>query len=208
MKKPNHGGHVAYVRDGPTKALGEILASRKVRLQQQLQSTIKMVPFEFLYGKPYRTPLSWDRLEDRVLVGPEAIQEMDEQMQSIRQRIKEAQDRQKSYADAHRVDRSYEVGDRVFLRVKPHKSLIKFGKGAKLSPRFVGPFKIVERKGPVAYRLAFLDSLRPMHDVFHVYVLRHYISDPTHVIDMSSLQISDEGAFTAEPMHILDHHIR
>ena len=71
--------------------------------------------------------MSWDRLEDRVLVGPEVIQEMEEQMQTIRQRIKEAQDRQKSYADAHRVDRSYEVGDRVFLRVKPHKSSIKFG---------------------------------------------------------------------------------
>ena len=72
--------------------------------------------------------LSWDRLEDRVLVGPEVIQEMEEQMQTIRQRIKEAQDRQKSYADAHRVDRSYEVGDRVFLRVKLHKSSIKFGR--------------------------------------------------------------------------------
>jgi hypothetical protein len=68
-------------------------------------------------------------------------------MQSIIQRIKEAQDRQKSYADAHRVDRSYEVGDRVFLRVKPHKSSIKFGKGAKLSPRFVGPFWDCGEKG-------------------------------------------------------------
>jgi hypothetical protein len=145
-----------------------------------------MAPFEFLYGRPCQMPLSWDRLEDRVLVGPEAIQEMEEQMQSIRQRIKEAQDRQKSYADAHRVDRSYEVDDRVFLWVKPHKSSIKFGKGAKLSPRFMGPFEIVERRGPVAYRLALPDSLRRMHDVYHVSVLRHYISDPTHVIDLSS----------------------
>jgi hypothetical protein len=71
--------------------------------------------------------------------------------------------------------------------VKPHKSLIKFGKGAKLSPRFVGHFKVVERKGPMAYRLAFTDSLRHMHDVFHVSILRHYVSDPTHVIDIRSL---------------------
>ena len=92
-------------------------------------------------------PLSWDRLEDRVLVGPKVIQEMEEQIQTIRQMIKEAQDQQKSYADVHRVDHSYEVGDRFFLRVKPHKSLIKFGKGDKLSPRFMGPFEIVERKG-------------------------------------------------------------
>ena len=67
-------------------------------------------------------PLRWDRLEDGVLVGPEAIQEMEGQMQTIIQKIKEAQDRQKGYADAHRVDHNYEVGDRVFLRVKPHKS--------------------------------------------------------------------------------------
>ena len=73
------------------------------------------------------------------------------------------------------------------MRVKPHKSSIKFGKGDKISPRFVGPFKIMERKGHVAYELALPNSLRCMHDVFHVSVLRHYISDPTHVIDMSSL---------------------
>jgi hypothetical protein len=60
----------------------------------------------------------------------------------------------------------------------------------------------------MAYRLALPDSLRRMHDVFHVSVLRHYISDPTHVIDMSSLQVSDEGALMAEPIHILDHRIR
>jgi hypothetical protein len=122
------------------------------------QSTIKMAPFEFLYGRPCQTPLSWDRLEDRVLVGPEAIQEMEEQMQIKIQRIKEAQVRQKSYVDAHRVDRSYEIDDRVFLRDKPLKSSIKFEKGAKLSPRFMGPFEIVERKRPVAYRLALPDS--------------------------------------------------
>jgi hypothetical protein len=103
---------------------------------------------------------------------------MEYQMKTIRQRIKEAQDQQKSYVDAHHVDRSYEVGDRVFLRVKPHKSSIKFGKGVKISPRFVGPFEIVEKKGIVAYRLGFPDYLRHMHDVFHVFVLRHYVSDP------------------------------
>jgi hypothetical protein len=72
----------------------------------------------------------------------------------------------------------------------------------------MGTFDIMERKGPVAYRLALPDSLRCMHDVFHVSILRHYISDPTHVIDMSSLQVSSEGSLIAEPIHILDHHIR
>ena len=101
-----------YVMD-QQKRWEEFLPLVEFAYNKSYQSTIKMAPFEF------RTPLIWDRLEDRVLVGPEAIQEMEEQMQSIRQRIKEAQDRQKSYADAHRVDHSYEVDDRVFLRVKP-----------------------------------------------------------------------------------------
>jgi hypothetical protein len=92
--------------------------------------------------------------------------------------------------------------------VKLHKSSIKFGRGVKLSPRFLGPFELVEKKGCVAYRLALLDSFRHMHDVFHVYVLRHYVSDPTHVIDMSLLQVSVEGALTMEHIRILYHHIR
>jgi hypothetical protein len=73
----------------------------------------------------------------------------------------------------HRIDRNYEIGDKFFLLVKPHKSSIKFGKGAKISPRFLGPFKVVENKGSMDYRLALPDSLRRMHDVFHVSVLRH-----------------------------------
>jgi hypothetical protein len=71
--------------------------------------------------------------------------------------------------------------------VKPHWSSIKFGNGAKLSHRFVGPFEVVERKWYMTYRLALQDYLRHMHDVFHVSVLRHYVSDTTHVIEMSSL---------------------
>jgi hypothetical protein len=96
----------------------------------------------------------------------------------------------------------------VFLRVKPHKSSIKFGKGDKLSPLFVGPFKVVEKKGHVAYLLALPDSLRCMHDVFRVSVLRHYISDLSHVIHLSYLQVSDEDALMVEPIHILDHRTR
>jgi hypothetical protein len=139
-----------YVMD-QQKCWEEFLPLVEFAYNNSYQSTIKMLPFKFLYERLYRMPLSWDWLEDRVLVGPEVIEEMEEKMKTIIQRIKEAQDQQKSYSDAQRVDRSYEVRDRVFLRVKPHKSSIKFGKGAKLSPRFMGPFEIMERKGPVAY---------------------------------------------------------
>lgn len=105
-------------------------------------NSIRMPPFEALYGRPCRTLLSWDKLKDRVIVGPKLIQEMEEQVKQIKQRLKEAQDRQKSYVDAHRTDRKYEVGDQVFICIKPNKSSIRFGKGTKLSPQFIGPFKV------------------------------------------------------------------
>jgi hypothetical protein len=91
--------------------------------------------------------------------------------------------------------------------VKPHKISVKFGKGAKISPRFMGPFKIWEMKGPVTYQLALPDSLRHIHNVFHVSILRHYVSDLTHVIDMSSLQVLAKGVLTKEAIRILNHHI-
>eukprot|EP00253_Pinus_taeda_P028742 PITA_28742 len=171
-------------------------------------SSIGMPPFEALYGRPCRTPLSWDRLEYRVIIGPELIHEMEAQVSQIRQQLKEAQDRQKSYADAHRTDRRYEVGDQVFIRIKPNKSTIRFGKGTKLSPRFIGPFKVVERVGPVAYRLALPPHLHRIHNVFHVSVLRHYISDPSHNIQWRELQVSDEGVITVEPLRILERRVR
>jgi hypothetical protein len=86
-------------------------------------SSIQAAPFEILYGRPCRTPLSWDRLEDRVMLGPEMLQEMEEQMATIKhKRLKEARDRQKSYADAKRIDRNFEEGSQVFIRIKPFKS--------------------------------------------------------------------------------------
>ena len=171
-------------------------------------SSIGMPPYEALYGRPCRTPLSWERLEDRVIIGPELIQEMEEQVVQIRQRLKEAQDRQKSYADAHRIDRSYKVGDAVFVRIRPSKSTIRFGKGTKLSPRFIGPFEILEKVGPVAYRLALPPHLHKTHNVFHVSVLRHYVADVSHKINWKELQVSDEGTIRVEPLLILDRRVK
>eukprot|EP00253_Pinus_taeda_P002337 PITA_02337 len=171
-------------------------------------NSIGMPPFEALYGRPCRTPLSWDRLEDRVIIGPELIHEMEAQVNQIRQRLKEAQDRQKSYVDAHRTNRRYEVGDQVFVRIKPNKSTIRFGKGTKLSPQFIGPFKVVERVGPVAYCLALPPHLHRIHNVFHVSVLRHYVADLSHNIQWRELQVSDEGVITVEPLRILERRVR
>ena len=110
-----------------------------------------MSPFQALYGRPCRTPLSWDRLEDCVLLGPEMLQDMEQQVVCIREHLVTAQDRQKKYADAHRLDRHFSIGDRVFLRVRPRKSPIHYRKLSKLAPCFVKPFEILKRIGPIFY---------------------------------------------------------
>jgi hypothetical protein len=122
-----------------------------------------------------------------VTVGPKFIQGMEEQVIQIRQRLKEARDRQKSYADAHRIDRSYKVGDQVFICIRLNKSTIRFGKGTKLS-RFIGSFKIQERIGLVAYRLVLPPHLHKTHNVFHVSALRHYVADESHKLNWKELQ--------------------
>ncbi|KAH9288753.1 hypothetical protein KI387_032870 [Taxus chinensis] len=121
-----------------------------------------------LYGRECMTPLSWERLEDIVYFGPALLHDMEQQVVLIRQRLQKAHDRQKKYANQHRTNRSFDVGMKVFLRVRPHKSPIHYGKGSKLAPRFVGTFEILERIGPLAYHLALLPILSHIHDVFHV----------------------------------------
>jgi hypothetical protein len=133
---------------------------------------------------------------------------MEEQVIKIRQRLKEARDRQKSYADAHRTDRSYEVGDQVFIRIRPNKSTIHFGKGTNLSPRFIGPFRIQEKIGSVAYCLVLPPHLHKNHNVFYVSVLRHYVADESHKPNWKELLVSDVETLTIEPLRILDHRVR
>jgi hypothetical protein len=142
-----------------------------------------------------------------VTVGPELIQDMEEQVIQIRKRLKEAHDTQKSYVDAHRIDRSYKVGDQVFIHIRPNKSTIQFGKGKKFSPPFIGPFKIQERIGPVAYRLVLPPHLHKTHNVFHVSVLRHYVVDESHKLNWKELQVSDAGTLMVGLLRILDHRV-
>jgi hypothetical protein len=126
----------------------------------------------------------------------------------IRKRLKEAQDRKKSYADTHKTDRSYEVGDQVFIHIRPNKSTIWFRKGTKLSPLFIGPFRIQEKIGPVSYRLVLPAHLHKTHNVFHVSVLCHYVVDESHKLNWKELQVSDVGNLMVKPLHILDRRVR
>jgi hypothetical protein len=105
----------------------------------------------------------------------------------IRQRLKEAHDRQKSYVDAYRTDQSYEVGDQVFIHIRPNKITIQFGKGRTFSPRFIGPFRIQEKIGPIAYHLVLPPHLHKTNNAFHVFVLRHYVVDESHKVNWKEL---------------------
>ena len=102
------------------------------------------------------------------------------------------QSRQKSYAYVRRWDLEFEVGDKVFLKVAPMKGVLRFRRKGKLSPRFIELFEILERVGQVAYRLGLPPVLSGVHNVFHVSMLRLYIADRTHVIDLKPIQL-DKG---------------
>ena len=107
----------------------------------------------------------------------------------IRERLKVATYRQNSYANSKRKDIRYEIDEKVFLKVSPWKKVMKFGKKGKLSPRFIGPYEVIEKVGPVAYRLALLPELEKIHNVFHVSMLRRYRSDPSHVVSSETIEL-------------------
>ena len=172
------------------------------------QATIGMAPFEALYGKCCRTPVCWSEVGEHRLMGPELVRSTNEAIQKIRARMQTAQSRQKSYADVRRKDLKFDVGEKVFLKVAPMKGVMRFEKKGKLSPRFVGPFEILERVGVVAYRLALPPSLSAVHNVFHVSMLRKYVADTSHVVDYEPLEIDEHLSYVEQPVEILAREVK
>ncbi|GJX55371.1 putative nucleotidyltransferase, ribonuclease H [Tanacetum coccineum] len=140
-------------------------------------ASIKAAPFELLYGRKCRAPICWDEVGERLIEGPELIEITNEKFQ---------------------------VGDRVFLKVSPFRGVKRFGIKGKLSPRFIGPFEILERIGEVSYRLALPPQLSHVHDVFHVSLLRGYHYHPLHVASYPFDQIQPDMSLSEEPESILD----
>jgi hypothetical protein len=141
------------------------------------QSSLKMAPFEALYGRKCRTPLFWNQTGESQLFGPEIIKEAERQVEIIRENLKIAQSRQKSYADPKRREVVFEVGDYAYLRVSPIRGLLRFSIRGKLSPRFIRPFQVLERQGEVAYCLELPECLVGVQDVFHVSQLKKCSSE-------------------------------
>ncbi|GJS14452.1 putative reverse transcriptase domain-containing protein [Tanacetum coccineum] len=145
-------------------------------------ASIKATPFEALYGRKCRSPVCWAEVGEVQLTGPEIVQETTEKIIQIKQRMQVTYDRQKSYADLNRKPMEFQVGDRVMLKVSPWKGVVRFGKWGKLNPRYVRPFKVLERVGDVAYKLELLEELSRVHNTFHVSNLKKFHADETLVV--------------------------
>ena len=152
-----------------------------------------MAPYEALYGRPCRSPLCWTEVGESSITGPDLIRDTLEKVSLIRQRLLTAQSRQISYADVRRRPLEFEVGDHVSLKVIPKREVARFGKRGKLSPRFIGPFEILERIDTVAYRLVLPPSMSGVHEVFDVSMLRKYTPDPAHVVDWDRSRLTLMG---------------
>ena len=132
------------------------------------QASSGKAPFEILYGRKCRTPLNWSETGERQLLGNDLITEAEDMCKVIRDNLKAAQSRQKSYYDSKHRDLAFKIGDHVYLRVSPMKGTRRFSIKGKLAPRYVGPFKIVSKRGDLAYQLELPSNFANVHDVFHV----------------------------------------
>ena len=129
---------------------------------------------------------------------------MIDQVCIIRQSMRAAKDRQNSYANQRRRPLDFQVGDKLFLRVFSTRSVMRFGKKDKLSPRFIGPYEILERIGEVAYQLALPPSIDCVHNVFHVSQFRQNLRDDSHVLELEQLTIDNTLRYKETSVQILD----
>ncbi|GKB16252.1 hypothetical protein Tco_0850175 [Tanacetum coccineum] len=170
--------------------------------------SIRCAPFEALYSRKCRSPVLWAKIGEGSLIGPELVLETSEKVVLIKEKLKAARDRQKSYVDKRRKPLEFEVGDRVLLKVSPWKGVVHFGKKGKLALRYVGPFKILERIALIAYRLRLLEELSSVHDTFHVSNLKKCLADANLHVPIDEIKVDKTLCFVEEPVEIMDREIK
>nr|GFB98585.1 putative reverse transcriptase domain-containing protein [Tanacetum cinerariifolium] len=180
----------------------------KFSYNNSYHASIKAEPFEALYGRKCRSPVCWNEVREFHLTGPELVQETTEKIVQIKQRMQAAQDRQKSYAHLKRKPMEFHVVDKVMLKVSPWKGVVRFGKRGKLNPRYVGPFKVIERVGSVAYKLELLEELSRVHNTFHVSNLKKYYANEPLAVPLDGLHFDDKLQFMEEPIEIIDRKVK
>jgi hypothetical protein len=168
------------------------------------QESIKVAPFKALYGRQCCTPLNWSEPGERNFFRPDMVKETEEKVQRIIHHLKKAQARQKSYADKRRQPLYFLVGDYVYLKVSPMKGVSRFGVEVKLAPRYIGPFLILERYGPVAYRLQLPETLSAVHNVFHVSQLKKCLRVLDRTIEVTDVVLEPDLTYSEHPIRVLD----
>ncbi|GJR37502.1 putative reverse transcriptase domain-containing protein [Tanacetum coccineum] len=171
-------------------------------------TSIKAAPFEALYGRKCRSPVCWVEVGDAQLTGPAIIHETTKKIVQIKSRIQAPRDRQKSYANIRCKPMVFQVGDRVILKVSPWKRVVRFGKRGKLNPRYVVPFKVIERVGTVAYKLELPQQLSRVHNTFYVSNLKKCLFDESLVIPLEELRVDDKLHFVEELVEVMDCEIK
>ncbi|XP_073025146.1 uncharacterized protein [Primulina eburnea] len=142
-----------------------------------------MALYEALYIKKCRSSIHWNEVGERAEIGPDIVHQTADLVNKIRDWMKKAQSRKKSYEDKRKSDLEFVVGDHVFVKIAPMKGVMQFGKKDKLSPRFIGSFEILESGGSLAYKVALSPNLAGVHNVFHISMLCKYMSNPSHVLN-------------------------
>ncbi|GJX01311.1 putative reverse transcriptase domain-containing protein [Tanacetum coccineum] len=176
------------------------------RTIQTLEDMLRSCVIDF--GKGWEKHLPLAEVGDVQLIGPEIIYETTKKIVQFRQRLQAARDRQRSYANVRRKPLEFQVGYRVMLKVSPRKGVTRFGKRGKLNPRYIGPFKILERIGPVAYKIELLEELSNVHSTFYVSNLKKCLSNESLVIQMKELWLDDKLNFVEEPVEIMDREVK
>nr|GEY01254.1 putative reverse transcriptase domain-containing protein [Tanacetum cinerariifolium] len=171
-------------------------------------ASVKAAPFRALYGRKCRLPVCWTEVREAQILGPELIQETIEKIVQIKQRMQADHDRHKSYSDLKRKLMEFQVEDKVMLKVLPWKGVARFGKRGKLNPRYVGPFKVLERVRDVAYKLDLPEELSRVHNTFHVSNLKKCHADEPLAVQLDGLHVDDKLYFVMEPVEIMDHKVK
>ncbi|GJY27946.1 putative reverse transcriptase domain-containing protein [Tanacetum coccineum] len=160
------------------------------------------------FGGSWDTHLPLAEIEESRLIGPEMVQETTNKVVQIKERLKAARYHQKSYADNRHKPLEFSVGDQVLLKVSPWKGVVRFGKKGKLAPRYIGPFKIIERIGPLAYRLRLPQELSSIHDTFHVSNLKKCLADANLHVPLEEIKVDKTLCFVKEHVEIMDRDIK
>nr|GEW67154.1 putative reverse transcriptase domain-containing protein [Tanacetum cinerariifolium] len=168
----------------------------------------KAAPYEALYGRKCRSPVYWSEVEDSQLNGLELIRDTTEKIVQIKNRLLAARRRQKSYVDKRLKPLEFKVGDMVLLKVSPWKDAVHFRKRENLSPRYIVPFKILARVGPVAYTLELPEELKMIHSTFHVSNLKKCLAEDDVVVSIDEIQLNDKLYVIEEPVEVVDREIK